>query len=70
MFIRLALSICMVSFIVGCFSGMRVDVAPPECTADENSPECRTVPIEPQPMSEEDFFQDESNLMHYWHGNA
>lgn len=68
--LRLAATVCMVSFIAGCFNGMDVDVAPPECTVDENSPECSTVPTQPTPMTDEDFFQDETSLMHYWSGMA
>ncbi|MCH2546914.1 MAG: hypothetical protein MK052_04800 [Alphaproteobacteria bacterium] len=49
----------MVSFIAGCFNGMKVDVAPPSCTVDENSPECVTQPHEPIPMENESFFKDE-----------
>lgn len=60
MFLRLALTISMVSFIAGCFSGMKVDVAPPQCTVDEKSPECYSQPKDPAPMNEEDFFRDEA----------
>lgn len=70
MIIRLMLTVCMVSFIAGCFNGMNVSVDSPACTVDEKSTECYTVPKEPNLMTEEEFFRDETNLMHYWNGLA
>ena len=49
---------------------MDVDVAPPDCTVNERSTDCRTVPNAPNPMTEEEFFQDETNLMEYWSAAA
>jgi len=56
MFIRLALAVSLLSFMAGCFNGMRVDIATPECTVNEKSPECTSQPKEPLPMSEDGFF--------------
>lgn len=58
MFIRLGLSVVIVSFIAGCVNGMMVDVAPPDCTTNEKSAECYSQPKEPPPMSEDAFFKD------------
>lgn len=58
MILRLALMISMASFIAGCFSGgMKMSVAPPQCTVNEKSPDCYSQPKEPTPMSEDSFFK-------------
>lgn len=70
MIIRMALLVSLVSFITGCFNGMRVGVAPPECTVDERSAKCTTAPKVPAPMTEENFFLEKSELMDYWNEMA
>lgn len=70
MFIRSALTVCMVSFVAGCFNGMKVDIAPPMCSLDFRTSDCGTAPKDPKPMSDELFFQNETNLLPYWNTTA
>jgi PBP1b-binding outer membrane lipoprotein LpoB len=59
MILRLILAGMAAMFVAGCSGGMKIDVAPPQCTVDEKSADCSTQQQEPAPMMEEDFFRDE-----------
>lgn len=65
MLLRLSLIIASLSFVAGCVNGMKMQVAPPQCTVDEKSPECSTQQQEPDPMTEEEFFQDDASIGFY-----
>lgn len=70
MLLRLALIVASLSFIGGCVNGMKMQVAPPQCTVDEKSSECSTQQQEPDSMMEEEFFQDEVNASGFYDWRA
>lgn len=57
MFAR-TISIVLIAFSAsGCLGKMQFDVAPPQCTVDEKSSDCSSVPTNPSLMTEEPFFR-------------
>lgn len=57
MFARLTLMLLAGISISGCLNTMQFDVAPPQCTVDEKTSDCSSVPTNPSLMTEEPFFR-------------
>lgn len=57
MFVRLTLIMLIAFSTSGCLGKMQFDVAPPQCTVDEKTSDCSSVPTNPGLMTEEPFFQ-------------